>query len=408
MVPGERIATLDFIRGVAVMGILVANLPAFGLPEAAYFSPLAWGGHGSADVAVWYATFVLVEGKLRALFTLLFGASMLLVADRARAAGRNPLTTHLRRMAVLFAIGCLHLYLIWWGDILAHYALIGAVAFLFSGLERRWLLATAFALLGWDMLYNAGAAATLFAAAGRSTPMAIATWDTFAEVFGVPPAAQIHQEIAATGGAWPTAVAWRWRHAMDPFTAAALLGTETLPAMLFGMAAYRSGLPTGAWPRHRTRRWAIVCLGVALPVYAALGLDTIAHGFDQRWVFLASIGATQPFRLLAAIGYACLLVLIFRPDGWLSARVSAVGRTAFTNYLGTSLVMSAVFSGSGLGLFGKLPRAGLYLFAPAVWLAMLLWSKPWLERYRYGPLEWLWRSLARGRVQAMRRDDRSR
>ena len=84
----DRIATLDFIRGVAVMGILVANLPAFGLPEAAYFSPLAWGGHGPADVAVWFATFVLVEGKLRGLFTLLFGASMLLVIDAARAAGR--------------------------------------------------------------------------------------------------------------------------------------------------------------------------------------------------------------------------------------------------------------------------------------------------------------------------------
>ena len=399
--PSERIATLDFVRGVAVMGILLANLPAFGLPEAAYFSPLAWGGHGPADTLVWYATFVLVEGKLRGLFTFLFGASMLLVIDAARASGRNAAATHLARMAVLFAVGCLHLYLIWWGDILAHYALIGAVAILFVGLQARSLVALGVAFLVWDTLYNAGGAAALFAAGGRNTPETVAIWNGFASAFGVPPASDLHAEVAALGGPWPGGVRWRWTHATDPFTFALLVGPETLSAMLFGMAAFRSGLLTGAWTRTRYRRWVVICLGLSLPVYAALGVSTIAHGFDQRWVFLASIAASAPFRVLATVGYACLLVLLFRPGGRLSERVAAVGRAAFTNYLGTSLVMLAVFTGAGL--FAQLTRAQLYWLVPPVWLLMLAWSQPWLERYRYGPLEWIWRSLSRGQLQPMRR-----
>jgi uncharacterized protein len=398
---GGRIATLDFVRGVAVMGILVANLSAYGLPEAAYFSPLAWGGRSSADVAVWYATFVLVEGKLRGLFTLLFGASMLLVTDAAKAARRDPAQVHLARMAVLFGIGLLHLYLIWRGDILAHYALVGAVAFLFAGLRTRALVALGGVLLVWEMLYNASGAVALFASAARDTPEKVALWNAFAGTFGAPPPGELRAEIAALGGPWPGGVRWRWTHGMDPLTFALLVGPETLSAMLFGMAAYRSGLLTGAWPRERARRWATLCLAVALPAYALLGLNTLAHGFDQRWVFLASVVASAPFRILGALGYAGLLVLLFRPGGRLSERVAAVGRAAFTNYLGTSLVMLAVFT--SLGLFGRLTRAELYLLAPPVWLLMLLWSQPWLARYRYGPLEWLWRSLARGELQPIRR-----
>ncbi len=398
--PAPRIATLDFIRGVAVMGILVANLPAFGLPEAAYFSPLAWGGRAPTDIAVWFATFVLVEGKLRGLFTLLFGASMLLVVDAARTAGRSVAQVHLARMAVLFVVGCLHLYLVWRGDILAHYALIGAVAFLFVGLSTRWLVSLAAILIAWNMLLNATSAIALFAAAAQDSAQHQALWDAFATIFGVPPPSELHAQIAAFGGSWLDGVRWRWSHANDPFTFALLVGPETLPTMLFGMAAYRSGLLTGAWPRALTRRWAIVCLGIALPAYALLGINTWAHGFDQRWVFLASVAASPPFRLLGAMGYACLLVLLFRPGGRLSERIAAVGRAAFTNYLGTSLVMLAIFT--GLHLFGRLTRAQLYLLAPPVWLLMLLWSKPWLDRFRYGPLEWAWRSLARASLQPMR------
>ena len=151
------------------------------------------------------------------------------------------------------------------------------------------------------------------------------------------------------------------------------------------------------------RRWAAVALLIALPAYAALALLTMSSGFDQRYVFFASVVASEPFRVLAASGYAALAILAIRPGGWLTTRIAAVGRAAFTNYLGTSIVVTAIFHGWGLGLFGTLSRAQLYWVAPLVWLLMLAWSKPWLDRYRFGPLEWLWRSLARARVQPMRR-----
>ena len=120
-----RVATLDVIRGVAVMGILIMNIVAFAMPEAAYMNPASFGSHGAVDYGVWAVNFVLVDGKMRGLFSFLFGASMLLVIERAEAKGENPLRVHYARMFWLLLFGLAHLYLLWWGDILAHYALVG-------------------------------------------------------------------------------------------------------------------------------------------------------------------------------------------------------------------------------------------------------------------------------------------
>ena len=398
----SRIVTLDVIRGVAVMGILVANLPAFALPESSYFNPAAWGGTSTADIVAWYANFVLVEGKMRGLFSLLFGASMVLVIDRARHSGASAAAIHYRRMAVLFVIGCAHLYLVWWGDILAHYALVGAIAYPFARLSAHRLVAIGITTLACSIILSGLTTMALFDSAPRLTPDQTATWDGFALAFGIPPAALLAAEIAAFRGDWWTGVAWRWQHATDPFTFVQIVGPETLSAMLFGMAGYRSGFLTGDWSRARYRRWAIVGLGIALPAYALLGAITLANDFDQRWVVFGSIFASEPVRVTGFIGYAALLMLVIRPGGRLTTWIAATGRTAFTNYLATSLLMTFIFQW-GLGQFGGWARAQIYLLAPVVWLLMLAWSKPWLDRYRYGPMEWLWRSLSRLAPQSMRR-----
>ena len=398
-----RIVTLDFIRGVAVMGILLANLPAFALPEAAYFSPAAWGGRTPADIAAWAATFVLVEGKLRGLFTMLFGASALLVIERARATGEDAADIHLSRMAVLFVIGCAHLYLFWWGDILAHYAIVGALAFLFVRLPTRWLVFTGLALLVWQLLGDMQAALRVFASGARDTPQAVTLWNGIATGFGTPPPAALAAEIGANRSAFWTVAAWRWQHSPTPIAFALQLWPETLGMMLLGMAGLRSGFLTGKWPASRYRRCAVVCLLIGLPIQIALAAGTLDHGFDQRWVFLGSVGLAVLPRTVLMIGYAALLALACRPGGRLTNRMAAVGRTAFTNYLGTTLVMTAIFSGWGLGLFGSIPRAALYLIAPPVCLLMLAWSHPWLAAHRYGPLEWVWRILARRKSVPMRK-----
>lgn len=384
------------------MGILLANIAAFALPSSAYFSPMAWGGHGAPEIAVWLANFVFVEGKMRGLFSFLFGASMLLVIERAQTAGENPARVHFSRMAVLSLFGLAHLYLIWWGDILAHYALVGAFAYIFARLRSEQLLAAACVGLGLTLFWNGGGLFAMMEAAGRDTPEAVATWTEFAKGFGIPPREWLASEIAAMQGTWLQQVAWRW-NAENPIAFLKVVGVETLTAMIFGMWAYKSGFVTGGWERSSYRKVAIVSLSIAWAAYLLLGLNTIAQGFDQRWVFFASIVASVPFRILGTIGYAALVILALSPGGWLTERLAAVGRAAFTNYLGTSILVTGIFFGWGLGQFAKWDRATIYLVPPLVWLVMLLWSKPWLERFRYGPFEWLWRSLARLQLQPMRK-----
>ena len=385
------------------MGILLANIPAFALPAPAYFSPLAWGGHGPAEVAVWLANFVFVEGKMRGLFSLLFGASMLLVVERARSSGESPAKVHYSRMAVLLMFGLIHMYLVWWGDILGHYALVGAIAFLFVRMRSEQLLASAIVMLILTLLWNCSAFFVLLGAAARDNPQAIEIWNNFAWSFGVPPRDGITGQIEALRGPWPAQIAWRWDYLENPLLFLKTVGPETLAAMLFGMWAYRSGLLTGEWDRSSYRRLAIIGLGLAWAAYLALGIATISNGFDQRWVYFGAIIGSQPFRILGTIGYAALVILVLKPGGWLTERMAAVGRAAFTNYLGTSILVTFIFYGWGLGQFASWDRASIYIVPPLVWAIMLLWSKPWLDRFRYGPLEWLWRSLSRLELQPMRK-----
>ncbi len=398
----DRIVSLDVIRGIAVMGILVANLPAFALPGAAYFSPLAAGGTDTADIAVWFVNFVFVEGRMRGLFSFLFGASMLIVADRARMAGDDPGSVHVARMAALFAIGCVHLWLIWWGDILAHYALVGLIAWPFARLSPRWLIAIGIVATLLGLAQSAGGLAMLLTAVARDTPRAIAIWNGYAAGFGTPPATAIAAEVAAQNRGWLAAIGWRWDHATSPFVTLMMLGPQTLGAMLLGMAACRTGFLTGAWPRACYRRCATICLSVSLPGYTVLALLVLHHRFAMQWVYGASLVAAEPLRMIGAVGYAALILSLVRPGGRWTMRIAATGRTAFSNYLATSVAMTCLF-GWGLGQFGEWRRAALYLLAPLAWGLMLGWPRPWLRRYRHGPLEWLWRSLSRLEWQPLRR-----
>ena len=397
--------TLDALRGLAVMGILLANLPAFGLPTAAYFSPVAFGGTRPVDVATWFATFVLVGGKMRGLFAMLFGASMLLVVERAEAAGDNGGAVHYRRMAVLFAIGCVHLYGLWWGDILAHYALCGAVAFLFVRLRVRWLIAAALLLAAWDALQRFGLWSLVRDAEAHPSAGGRALLADMARGFGTPPGNELTRELATYRGSYADVLRWRWQNATGPFGLVLFLGGETIATMLLGMAAYKSGFITGRWSNRRYCLAAAIGLGVSLPLYGAIAAWTVEGGFALPDVVFGALAAPALLRWPAIVGYAALGILLVRPGGWLTVRIAAAGRMALSNYIATTLLMTTIFYGYGLGLFGHLRRADLYLLAPLAFAAMLAWSRPWLARHRYGPLEWLWRSLARGRVEPLRWSD---
>ncbi|HXH16264.1 MAG TPA: DUF418 domain-containing protein [Sphingomonas sp.] len=402
-----RIVTLDLIRGVAVMGILAANIAAFALPEFAYMTPASMGPPSTSDLFAWVATFILVDGKMRGLFSVLFGASMLLVIDRAEANDEDAATVHFRRMAWLFAFGIAHLYLLWWGDILAHYALVGALAFIFVRLPVRWLIAIALLCIGIQIVQLAGLAAYAFdthaaAHAPGASAKAIEKWQKLADQFGQPSPAAIAQDLAIGRSGWANMVAWRWANVTGPVTFLTIGGPETLGFMLLGMAGLRSGFLTGAWSRRAYIAVAALGLGTGVIGYALIAAYAIAHGFAAHYVALSWLTLATPLRPPMIAGYAAAIILLAQPGGWLTTRITAAGRMAFSNYLGTTLICTTLFYGHGFGLFGYLPRATLYAIVLLIWIAMLAWSKPWLDRFRYGPLEWLWRSLSRFAWQPIR------
>jgi uncharacterized protein len=404
-----RIATLDIVRGIAVMGILAMNIVAFAMPFQAYPNPIAYGMESSADLASWAFNFIFIDGKMRGLFSFLFGASTLLVIERAKAAGDSPAKVHYARMIWLLVFGLIHFYFIWFGDILAGYALVGLVLFFFRDLPVRKLVLWGVILVAVQTLLFAGiAAGALYlsnaAASAHPTPDQIEGWRSMQEGFAPLAGHELSAKLALFQGPWRGLVHERLiENGTDPFFGIFFFGWETLGYMLFGMAALKSGFFRGEWPMARYRKWAITGFAVGVPAYALFAFLLVRSGFSVPMLFALWMAAATPFRPFMIVAIACLIILLTRKGGALVDRIAAAGRAAFTNYLGTSILMTTLFYGYGLGLYGTMSRIELWLVVIAMWGLMLLWSKPWLDRFRYGPFEWLWRSLARRRLEPMRR-----
>src|SRR5688572_16488186 len=409
----DRIATLDIVRGVAVMGILAMNIVAFAMPMAAYMNPLAYGSHGDIDFASYAFSFVLIDGKMRGLFSFLFGASMLMVIERAEAKGESAAAVHYRRMLVLLLFGAIHFYLIWFGDILFGYAMIGMIAFLFRNKRPRTLIIIGIALVLLEFLMMAGMAASVRDLAPQvarpgASPELLRQWNEMTAWVRIPTQAELADQMGLILGPWSgVAQNQLTKHAFDPIFFSIMFGPETLGYMLFGMAALKSGYLTGAWSDEQYRRAAIRGYAISVPFYVLLLWLIFKSSFSVLALCTYSIAATVLIRPFMIAAVAALSILATRNCCWRTQRIAGAGRAAFTNYLGTSIVKTGLFYGWGLGLFGQLSRAELWLVVIAMWAVMLGWSKPWLERYQYGPLEWLWRSLARGSPQPMRKVPRA-
>ena len=405
----KRILTLDIVRGVAVMGILAMNIVAFAMIPQAYLNPLAYGVESAADLASWAFSFVFIDGKMRGLFSFLFGASMLLVIQLAEKSGDSPKRVTFARQLWLLLFGMIHYYFIWYGDILIGYALIGMLAWFFRNQEPRTLVRWGIALVTIQLMVMAASAVYAHSlaaaiAAGSADAATLKEWQDLSRDMAIPSAALMREEFALYLGPWSGIVEYQiTEKATMPLFFTFLFGWETLAYMLFGMAALKSGFLTGAWDNARYRRVAMTALAVAIPVYAVLAALLLADDFTVPGIFTYSFTATVPFRPLVVVAYAALIILATRRGSWLVDRVAATGRAAFSNYLGTSIVMTGLFYGWGLGWFGTVSRIELWLVVGAMWLVMLAWSKPWLDRFAYGPLEWLWRSLARWEVQPFRK-----
>jgi uncharacterized protein len=394
----ERLGSLDLIRGFAVLGILAANIVAFGQPFGAYMWPDGFlSQHGPADGWLWVVQFLLIDGKMRGLFTLLFGAGMALFMDKAWARGASR-WLQARRLFWLLLFGLVHFYLIWRGDILVLYSLTGFVGLLVLRWKARTLLVTGLLvyLLG-SVIYFGGMglphliADTPFGAAAQFDPVHAQLEAAQAEELADDQA----ETPILTEGTWPDFVRHNLtEHATDPFEVVMFLPLETLPLMLIGMALFRMGLFNGGFDPRKQRFWGWTGLLVGGGLSLAIALYTMAGGFTYWGTIAAFMGFSPLPRLMMVLGLAALLALWgSQAEGWLAERLTAAGRMAFSNYLGTSLLMMLVFHPWAGGLWGELTRPELYLVVAMGWAVMLAWSHRWLARFRYGPLEWLWRCL---------------
>ncbi|MCF8471897.1 MAG: DUF418 domain-containing protein [Sphingomonadaceae bacterium] len=402
----QRHISLDAMRGFAVMGILAMNIIGFAMPEWAYISPAAYGTDTLADKIAWAFSFVLIDGKMRGLFSLLFGASMMLIIDRAVAKGESAAQVHYRRMAWLALFGLAHYFFIWFGDILFLYAIIGMIAFRFrnwppAGLIKVALIIFVVGLALWGLQFGGLQLFQYFATRADATAGMARQFrelmDSADLAFNVAPDLALHR------GSYAAITMSKLDDWAAPLLLVVQSASETLPLMMIGMAMQKSGFLTGAWAAADYRRWAMRMVPVGLLLTLALAVWMVAVDFDRITALAVFYFWGGIPRMLLTIGYAALLLLLighYRNQPML-ARVAAAGRAAFSNYLGTSIVMTAIFYGYGFGLFGHVGRAGLWVFVLGAWAVMLLWSKPWLMTFHYGPLEWLWRSLARGKMQAM-------
>jgi uncharacterized protein len=401
-----RIVTLDVTRGIAVMGIFSVNVIGMAMIDVAYFYPPAFGFDSLGDRLMWLVNFLLVDGKMRSLFSILFGASMLLVMDAARAAGRNPWTTHYARMAVLLSIGALHFFILWWGDILTHYAAVGMVVALLAKLRARILfILSIVGFIGFaapGVIFFQKEAAGFSASQQPGAPAELRKkWEE--RLKDLKPDAEAIAKDRAEHATIPShvraTVTKGWTAPLD----LGPLWIETISLMLLGMAGYKSGFLTGHWDDRRYRRVAITCFGGGLAVYAVLAAWSWISDFAPLEFFAANRIYSTPFRPVMAMGYAAMFILLFRNPSAVRDRFAAVGRTAFSNYIGCTLVGIAVFYGFAFDQYAKLSRGEAWLLVPPVWALMLIWSKWWLDRFYYGPFEWLWRSLSRLQLQPLRK-----
>ena len=403
----ERLMSLDVIRGAAVLGILLANIVGFGHPDLAYSWPGALpDGGNSADGIVWLAQFVLVDGKFRGLFSLLFGASMLLFLDKAARHGRGA-GLQARRLAWLVIFGLAHFYFLFRGDILFSYAISGFVVLLFLRMSGEKLLALGiiWAVMGALLASLDYLTPTLIEAGSEpGVEGAVAYYDGFWD--GQLQEAQL-QQILMSGDSYGAILRYHWMIGGSSLVSYFVYCIfETIPLMLIGMGLYRLGVYAKPEEGARFSRLALAGVLAGLALNLALGLFVHARDFPPYLTQFAFFGLSGLTNLPFLLGAPALLSFIAwrASKGWLARHLALAGRMAFTNYIGTSFVMILIFQGWASGLYGQLHRLEMLLAVAFGWALMLLSSRLWLAHFRQGPLEWLWRCLAYDQLFPNRRN----
>jgi uncharacterized protein len=394
----ERIEGLDLLRGFAVLGILAMNIQSFAMVDPTYFNPTVSGDLTGVNFVVWLVSHVFADMKFITIFSMLFGAGIVLLCKRAERRGEPPARVLRRRTVWLLVFGLAHAYLLWTGDILVWYSFSGTLAYLFWRLRPGWLVA-------WGFLFLAvGTGLYLFFQWSLPywPPEAVANnrmwWD--------PPPEVVAARLDAYRGGWLEQMQERIPGALAMQTFVYLIFGlwRTLGPMLLGMAFLKWGIVSGQRSKRFYTMMAVAGFACGLP----LVVSGLFWNFSHRWAWASSMYAGSLFNywgsMFIASAYIALVMLGWQL-GWLKGAqrlLAPVGRMAFTSYLLQTVVCTTIFYGHGLGLYGSMPRWGQALVVAGVWGLVILVANWWLARYRFGPLEWLWRSLTYRTRQPMR------
>jgi uncharacterized protein len=416
----ERIAALDLLRGVAVLGILLVNIWTYAMPFPAALNPGLEGWEDRGGRAAVTLTHLLAYNKFMPLFSTLFGAGIVLFTSRVEQRGGRSGRRWFARQWWLWLIGMLHAYLLWSGDILVPYAVVGLLLYRLRRLRPRTLVVLALIVLAVPKFTMYGVAEFMngMRAKAAETEAVIAAGDTptdeqqksfeFWRDNGArwnPTPEQMAELTATMRGGYVGIVSHAAKElvGMHAFMYPAVVGWAIAGYMLLGMGLFKTGLLTGAYGDRTYATMAIVGYGVGLPAawvamhyQESIFFDLIAM---MRTGFLA-VELTGPIVVCGHVG----LILLACRRRWLpglQGRLRAVGRMAFTNYLSQNVIGVLIFYGWGFGLWGRLHRVELLGVMVLIWAAQLWWSPWWLARYRFGPVEWLWRSLTYRRRQPM-------
>ena len=401
-VPGqERIDAIDILRGVAILGILIVNMGLFSGAEDVLAREI-WPN--AVDGTVERLILFFAQEKFKALFSFLFGLGLAVQMMRADARRARFLPVFLRRLFVLLAIGTAHFLLLWDGDILHDYALLGFALVLFRHRSPRTLLVWASAFLSVAVLFSG---LTTYYSIKREAPPPLKSWISYETGHETGAEGQSTEEGDGhiySSGTYAEMIAVRARELprdVSPDTDDAYVMTFFLVGLYAGRRRLAHDVPAHRALFKRVQRWGIVIGLAGNAAFAVWGasdpsLDSVAENLGRLCLLLGAPAMT--------LFYASTIALLTQDEAWRRrlAPLAAVGRMALTNYLLQSLICTLIFYSYGLALFGKVrPSLGL-LLTVGIFLIQVPLSMWWLRRFRFGPVEWLWRSLTYWRCQPMR------
>ena len=395
----SRIQHLDILRGLALLGILIMNIQSFSMPIAAYLNPTSWGDLEGVNFLVWLFSHVLADQKFMSLFSILFGAGICLFAERAEKKNNRSAWLHYKRNFWLLIFGLIHAYFIWFGDILVSYALCAFWVYWFRNRSPTTLfvLSVIFISIGWlhyllvNFLLNAGYIPE------NEIQEILAYWQ--------PTNNQLLAEVSAYQGGFSQQQEFRVTHAFFLQTQIFVLAFRIGGMMMLGMALYKSGILIGKKSSSYYLGLAIIglVLGLGLSSYGVS--QNIANEFSFHYSMFLGYQYNYWGSVFTALSYLGLVNLIIQKNllQAIQNRLASVGKMAFTNYILQSIVCTFIFYGHGFGLFSEVDRIYQIAIVVAVWILQLYLSPWWLEKFKFGPLEWAWRSLTYWEKQPLRK-----